>query len=143
MTVARWFDSWAGLEAMQKENPCVDWLRCVPLSPCTRCVLGVIRVGAPAVAMAAALYVIRMFISRLYHCYFSHRTFGTSRPTILLARLAPPYSVAPLVAASPPSSSVLGSTGGSPLSDPTRILMEPHGLVHVSIKLSHQPPGCG
>ena len=83
MTVVRWFDSWAGLEAIAEREPvCVDWLRCIPFVAMHAMCLGVIWVGwsSFAVAMAAALYVIRMFaITGLYHRYFSHRTFKTSR----------------------------------------------------------------
>src|SRR5215470_1495511 len=83
LAVVRWFDSWAGLEAIAEREPlCVDWLRCIPFVAMHAMCLGVIWVGwSPfAVATAAALYVIRMFaITGLYHRYFSHRTFKTSR----------------------------------------------------------------
>lgn len=45
--------------------------------------LGVLWVGFswPALAVCAALYVVRMFaITGAYHRYFSHRTYKTSRP---------------------------------------------------------------
>jgi stearoyl-CoA desaturase (delta-9 desaturase) len=52
--------------------------------------LGVIWVGvsATALAVAAALYVLRMFaITAFYHRYFSHRAFKTSRPMQFLFAL--------------------------------------------------------
>lgn len=83
MTVVRWFDSWAGVEAIEDRAPvCVDWLRCLPFVAMHAMCLGVIWVGwSPfAVGVAAALYVIRMFaITGIYHRYFSHRSFKTSR----------------------------------------------------------------
>lgn len=83
MTVVRWFDSWAGVESIEEREPlCVDWLRCLPFVAMHLMCLGVIWVGwSPfAVSVAVALYVIRMFaITGIYHRYFSHRTFKTSR----------------------------------------------------------------
>jgi stearoyl-CoA desaturase (delta-9 desaturase) len=83
MTVARWFDSWAGMDAITGREPlCVDWLRCLPFVAMHVMCLGVFWVGWNpfAVSVAAVLYVVRMFaITGLYHRYFSHRTFKTSR----------------------------------------------------------------
>jgi stearoyl-CoA desaturase (delta-9 desaturase) len=82
-TLIRWFDSWAGVEAIAEREPlCVDWLRCTPFIAMHAMCLGVLWVGwSPvAVGVAAALYFLRMFaITGLYHRYFSHRTFKTSR----------------------------------------------------------------
>lgn len=83
MTVVRWFDSWAGIEAINEREPvCVDWLRCLPFVAMHLMCFGVIWVGwSPfAVSVAVAMYIIRMFaITGIYHRYFSHRTFKTSR----------------------------------------------------------------
>lgn len=82
-TLVRWFDSWAGMEAIQEREPlCVDWLRCIPFVAMHLMCFGILWVGwSPfAVTVAAALYFVRMFaITGLYHRYFSHRTFKTSR----------------------------------------------------------------
>lgn len=83
IAIIRWFDSWADLEAIQEREPlCVDWLRCVPFVIMHLMCLGVLWVGwSPfAVSVAVVLYVVRMFaITGLYHRYFSHRAFKTSR----------------------------------------------------------------
>jgi stearoyl-CoA desaturase (delta-9 desaturase) len=82
-TLVRWFDSWAGVEALQEREPLyIDWLRCAPFVAMHLMCLGVIWVGwSPiAVGVAMASYFIRMFaITGLYHRYFSHRAFKTSR----------------------------------------------------------------
>lgn len=60
----------------------VDWFRIIPFIGLHLMCFGVIWVGwSPvAVAVAAALYFIRMFaVTGFYHRYFSHRTFKTSR----------------------------------------------------------------
>jgi stearoyl-CoA desaturase (delta-9 desaturase) len=71
------------MEAIQEREPlCVDWLRCIPFVAMHSMCFGIIWVGwSPfAVTMAAALYFVRMFaITGLYHRYFSHRAFKTSR----------------------------------------------------------------
>lgn len=83
VAIVRWFDAWAGAESIAEREPlCVDWLRCLPLVALHAACLGVIWVGwsGTAVAVAVALYAIRMFaITGFYHRYFSHRTFKTSR----------------------------------------------------------------
>lgn len=83
VAIVRWFDAWAGAESIEGREPlCVDWLRCLPLVALHAACLGVIWVGwsGTAVAVAVALYAIRMFaITGFYHRYFSHRTFKTSR----------------------------------------------------------------
>ena len=60
----------------------VEWIRIVPFIAMHAVCLGVFAVGwqPRAVAVACALYVIRMFaITGFYHRYFSHRTFRTTR----------------------------------------------------------------
>jgi stearoyl-CoA desaturase (delta-9 desaturase) len=82
LTVARWFDSWAGSDSAHEEPQRVDWVRCVPFLGLHLACLGVIWVGwSPfAVLFAVALYAVRMFaITGFYHRYFSHKTFKTSR----------------------------------------------------------------
>ena len=61
----------------------VRWWRVLPALTIHLGCLGIIWVGWSwtAVAIAVALYFIRMFvITAFYHRYFSHRTFRTSRP---------------------------------------------------------------
>ena len=83
LTLARWFDSWAGMEAGPKDEPQrVDWMRVLPFALLHLACFAVLWTGwsAFAVGWAAALYVVRMFaITGFYHRYFSHRTFKTSR----------------------------------------------------------------
>jgi stearoyl-CoA desaturase (delta-9 desaturase) len=83
VAIVRWFDAWADVETIAEREPlCVDWLRCLPFVVMHTACLGVIWVGwsGTAVAVAVALYAIRMFaITGFYHRYFSHRTFKTSR----------------------------------------------------------------
>ena len=83
VALLRWFDTWAGVDAIEEREPlCVDWMRCIPFAVMHLMCLGVIWVGwsGSAVAVAVALYVLRMFaITGFYHRYFSHRTFKTSR----------------------------------------------------------------
>lgn len=83
LTVARWFDSWAGAETIDPNLPQrVDWLRCLPFLALHAVCFAVIWVGwSPfAVLFALALYVVRMFaITGFYHRYFSHRSYRTSR----------------------------------------------------------------
>lgn len=83
LTCARWFDSWAGVEApLPPPSQRVDWLRVLPfLAMHLLCGL-VLWVGWSwvAVVTAGVLYGVRMFaITGFYHRYFSHRAFKTSR----------------------------------------------------------------
>lgn len=60
----------------------VDWARMIPFLCMHVACIAVIWVGVSgiALALAAALYVARMFaITAFYHRYFSHRSFKTSR----------------------------------------------------------------
>lgn len=82
--VALWFDSAAAPLALEDR---FDWLRVLPFLAMHAMCLGVLWVGWSwtAVAVAAGLYVVRMFaITGFYHRYFSHRTFRTSRAGQLL-----------------------------------------------------------
>jgi stearoyl-CoA desaturase (delta-9 desaturase) len=83
LALLRWFDTYAATETVADREPlCVDWTRCLPFVAMHLMCLGVLWVGwSPvAVAVAVALYVIRMFATTgFYHRYFSHRTFKTTR----------------------------------------------------------------
>jgi len=64
------------------EEDRVDWVRCIPFIILHLGCLGVIWVGWSWFAVAAAvfLYFIRMFaVTGIYHRYFSHKTYRTSR----------------------------------------------------------------
>jgi stearoyl-CoA desaturase (delta-9 desaturase) len=84
-TVARWFDSHAAADADAEDGAnaqTVDWLRVIPFALLHLGCFAVIFVGwsPAAVAVAAALYFVRMFaVTGFYHRYFSHRTFRASR----------------------------------------------------------------
>jgi stearoyl-CoA desaturase (delta-9 desaturase) len=86
-TLALWLDSSAAaLPSRGTATPVkrVDWVRVLPFIAMHAMCLGVFWVGwqASAVAVAAGLYVVRMFaITGFYHRYFSHRTFRTGRVT--------------------------------------------------------------
>ena len=61
----------------------IDWTRVAPFVALHLSCLAVFAVGvsATAMAVAAALYALRMFaITGFYHRYFAHAAFGTSRP---------------------------------------------------------------
>lgn len=81
----QWFDSDytpEGAEKMRAEPEKVDWMRCIPFIILHLGCLGVIWVGASplAVGVAVGLYFIRMFaVTGIYHRYFSHKTYSTSR----------------------------------------------------------------
>ena len=83
MSFIRWFDSEAGLDALQLQSKSgVDWFRIVPFLALHLTCLAVIWVGWSwfAVAVAVGLYLLRMFaITGFYHRYFSHKSFKTSR----------------------------------------------------------------
>jgi stearoyl-CoA desaturase (delta-9 desaturase) len=77
-----WFDTHAVDPESMTDTRHVDWVRVVPFIAVHVACLGVLWVGwsVAAVAVAAGLYVVRMFaITGFYHRYFSHRTFTTSR----------------------------------------------------------------
>ena len=85
ITVRQWFDSDyfpEGAETVANRPDHFEWRRCLPFVFLHLGCLAVIWVGWSwtAVAIAAALYFVRMFaITGFYHRYFSHRTFRTSR----------------------------------------------------------------
>ena len=84
-TVRQWFDSDyfpEGAQAVRARPDRFEWRRCLPFVFLHVGCLAVLAVGWSwtAVAVAAALYFVRMFaITGFYHRYFSHRTFHTSR----------------------------------------------------------------
>lgn len=80
----RWFDSWAdpsgGPESDTDRR--IDWMRVIPFVGMHAACFLVFVVGTSpvAVAVAVALYVLRMFgITAFYHRYFSHRAFRAPR----------------------------------------------------------------
>lgn len=86
--VRRWFDTGpdpeaeaeAGRDAGRDDR--VDWLRALPFLGLHLGCLGAWWTGVSpvALAVAAALYAIRMFaLTGFYHRYFSHRSFRASR----------------------------------------------------------------
>jgi len=83
--VIQWFDSDhtpGGADKMRAEEDKVDWVRCIPFIILHAGCLGVIWVGWSwfAVWAAVALYFLRMFaVTGIYHRYFSHKTYHTSR----------------------------------------------------------------
>lgn len=71
-----------GPEKMRQEPDKVDWVRVMPFVVLHAGCLGVIWVGWSwfAVGAAVALYFVRMFaVTGIYHRYFSHKTYSTSR----------------------------------------------------------------
>lgn len=84
-SLVQWVDSEYIDPAKANENrdpDRVNWLRCMPFVVLHLGCLAVFWVGwSPlAVQVAIALYLVRMFaITGIYHRYFAHRTFRTSR----------------------------------------------------------------
>ena len=87
IAVRQWFDSDyfpEGAEKVREQPDNLDWSRCFSFVFLHAGCLAVFFVGwsAVAVAMAAALYLFRIFtITGFFHRYFSHRSFRTSRAT--------------------------------------------------------------
>jgi stearoyl-CoA desaturase (delta-9 desaturase) len=83
--LVQWFDADyapGGGGAMRREADRVDWVRCLPFIALHLGCLGVLATGASAVAVGTAvvLYFVRMFaVTGVYHRYFSHKTYATSR----------------------------------------------------------------
>ncbi|GAB5561596.1 MAG: hypothetical protein SynsKO_32430 [Synoicihabitans sp.] len=83
--VVQWIDADYcpdGAAKMREEPDKVDWLRVLPFVVLHVGCLGVILVGwSPfAVTAAVVLYFVRMFaVTGIYHRYFSHKTYHTSR----------------------------------------------------------------
>lgn len=85
ITFARWFDS----DFSTQRNPVyantakkVDWVRSIPfIIVHLMCLWAFVTGWSPiAVLTALVLYAVRMFaITGIYHRYFSHRTYETSR----------------------------------------------------------------
>jgi len=78
--VLAWFDNSAGVVNADPQR--IDWLRVLPFLGLHLACAAVLWVGTSvtAVAIAAALYLLRMFaVTAFYHRYFSHRAFKTSR----------------------------------------------------------------
>lgn len=87
-TLLQWFDSYAGIDEANPDDPSnidtrqVEWVRILPFIALHIGCLGLFLVGWSPVAVgtAIALYLIRMFaITGFYHRYFSHKSFRTSR----------------------------------------------------------------
>ncbi len=84
-TVMQWIDSDHTADdpaKIRSEPDRVDWMRCIPFIILHLGCLGVIWVGASSFAVwtAVALYFVRMFaVTGIYHRYFSHKTYSTSR----------------------------------------------------------------
>jgi stearoyl-CoA desaturase (delta-9 desaturase) len=85
VSVVQWFDVEYGADALAPatdEPDRIHWLRCFSLVNLHLGCAGVLLVGWSwtAVLVTAALYWVRMFaITAIYHRYFAHRTFCTSR----------------------------------------------------------------
>jgi stearoyl-CoA desaturase (delta-9 desaturase) len=85
VSVIQWFDVEYGADALAPATDDLDrihWLRCFSLINLHLGCLGAFLVGWSwtTVGVAAALYWVRMFaITGVYHRYFAHRTFRTSR----------------------------------------------------------------
>ncbi len=83
LALRRWVDSGAASAAEPSlDARRIDWPRVLPFVAVHLGCLGAFWTGASATALAVAagLYVARMFaITAFYHRYFSHRAFGTSR----------------------------------------------------------------
>ena len=86
-SVVQWFNAdfhATGQMSRVRDIDRIDWIRSTPFIIMHLGCLGVFLVGWSwtAVATACALYFVRMFaITGIYHRYFSHRTYKTSRPT--------------------------------------------------------------
>ncbi|WRQ89808.1 acyl-CoA desaturase [Actomonas aquatica] len=83
--VVQWIDADYcpdGPEKMRQEPDKVDWVRVMPFAVLHLGCFGVIWTGwSPFAAWSAvALYFLRMFaVTGIYHRYFSHKTYSTSR----------------------------------------------------------------
>jgi stearoyl-CoA desaturase (Delta-9 desaturase) len=71
-----------GADKIRAEPDRVDWVRSIPFIILHAGCLGILWVGWSPVAVwtAVALYFIRMFfVTGIFHRYFSHKTYSTSR----------------------------------------------------------------
>jgi stearoyl-CoA desaturase (delta-9 desaturase) len=93
IALVQWFDTDyapGGAEKIRAAPDRVDWVRVIPFVILHAGCLGVIWVGWSPVAVAAAVafYFVRMFaVTGIYHRYFSHKTYTTSRPFQFLLAL--------------------------------------------------------
>ncbi len=82
-SIVRWFDEEAvQYSDKQLQSEKVDWLRVIPFLLLHLSCFVVIWTGWSAVAVGTAigLYIVRMFaVTGVYHRYFSHRAYKTSR----------------------------------------------------------------
>jgi stearoyl-CoA desaturase (delta-9 desaturase) len=84
-SIVQWLDADfapEGAEAARRQPDKINWIRCVPFIVLHIGCLGAILTGwsITAVAVAAGLYFLRMFaVTGIYHRYFSHKTYRTSR----------------------------------------------------------------
>jgi len=82
-TLRHWFDTQPAEEPLDPARADrIDWLRALPFVALHLGCLAVLWTGTSsvAVAVAAALYAVRMFaLTAFYHRCFSHRTFQASR----------------------------------------------------------------
>ncbi|MDB4474203.1 acyl-CoA desaturase [Opitutaceae bacterium] len=84
-SIVQWIDADycpEGREKLREQPDKVDWVRVIPFATLHLGCLGVIWVGwSPfAVGLAVVLYFVRMFaVTGIYHRYFSHKTYRTSR----------------------------------------------------------------
>jgi stearoyl-CoA desaturase (delta-9 desaturase) len=89
----QWFDADyapGGAEAVRNQPDKVDWVRCIPFIILHLGCLGALWTGASTFAVCAAvvLYFTRMLaVTGVYHRYFSHKTYSTSRPVQFLLAL--------------------------------------------------------
>ncbi len=89
----QWFDAdyhAAGVSGKIGDVDRVNWIRCLPFVILHLGCLGIFVVGWSWTAVCAgiALYIVRMFaVTGIYHRYFSHRSFKTSRPAQFLFAL--------------------------------------------------------
>jgi len=83
--LVQWFDADhapGGAEKIRAEPDGVEWVRCIPFIILHAGCLIVLAAGTSpfAVWTAVTLYFARMFaVTGIYHRYFSHRTYSTSR----------------------------------------------------------------
>ena len=143
----QWFDAdyhAAGVLGKIRDIDRVNWIRCLPFVILHFGCLGIFVVGWSwtAVCAAIALYIVRMFaITGIYHRYFSHRTFKTSRPAQFLFALLGASSAqrGPLWWAANHRNHHRESDtpGRSALADSLQLFSLPRRLVYVHALLRH------
>ncbi len=85
IAIVHWFDTdYAprGADKLRTAPDQVDWVRCIPFIILHAGCLGALWTGwSPfAVGFSVAFYFVRMFaVTGIYHRYFSHKTYSTSR----------------------------------------------------------------